>query len=99
MDKDPKFTARITRNGGWFLAFSPEFPEGHGQGLNEEEALESLRQSIQLLEDGSSPGEQASSASGTSNAWDHLSAFSGSVGDDFEIPERDKQHRDIPDLE
>jgi predicted RNase H-like HicB family nuclease len=32
------FTARILRDGKWFIAFSPEFPEGNGQGLTEEEA-------------------------------------------------------------
>ena len=37
------------RDGEWFIAFSPEFPEGTGQGLTEEEALESLRESILLL--------------------------------------------------
>ncbi|WP_367874930.1 type II toxin-antitoxin system HicB family antitoxin [Luteolibacter sp. Populi] len=49
MEKAAKFTARILRDGDWFLAFSPEFPEGNGQGLSEEEALESLRDSILLL--------------------------------------------------
>ena len=43
------FTARVLRDGKWFVAFSPEFPEGNGQGLTEEEALESLRESILLL--------------------------------------------------
>ncbi len=45
------FTARVLRDGEWFVAFSPEFPEGNGQALTEEEALESLRASILLLED------------------------------------------------
>lgn len=43
------FTARVLRDGKWFVAFSPEFPEGNGQGLTEDEALESLRESILLL--------------------------------------------------
>jgi len=43
------FTARLVRDGKWWVAFSPEFPEGNGQGLTEEEALESLRESILLL--------------------------------------------------
>ncbi len=43
------FTARILRDGKWFIAHSPEFPEGNGQGLTEEEALQSLRESILLL--------------------------------------------------
>lgn len=49
MEKAATFTARVSRDGQWFVAFSPEFPEGNGQGLTEEEALESLRESILLL--------------------------------------------------
>lgn len=49
MEKTASFTARIVRDGKWFLAWSPEFPEGNGQGLDEETALESLRESILLL--------------------------------------------------
>lgn len=33
------------------------------------------------------------------SAWDHLSAFAGSVGDDFELPERAKDLRPVPDFE
>lgn len=40
------FTARVVRDGKWFVAFSPEFPEGNGQGLTEEESLESLPSSL-----------------------------------------------------
>lgn len=43
------FTARVLREGVWFIAHSPEFPEGNGQGLTEDEALQSLRESILLL--------------------------------------------------
>jgi len=43
------FTARLVREGEWLIAFSPEFPEGNGQGHTEAEALESLRKSILLL--------------------------------------------------
>ena len=49
MENAATFTARIVRDGKWFLAFSPEFPEGNGQGLTEAEALDSLRESILLL--------------------------------------------------
>jgi predicted RNase H-like HicB family nuclease len=49
MEKAATFTARVSRDGQWFVAFSPEFPEGNGQGLTEEEALDSLRESILLL--------------------------------------------------
>lgn len=51
MQKPATFTARLLRDGEWFIAFSPEFPEGNGQGSTEEEALESLRRSILLLLD------------------------------------------------
>ena len=43
------FTARVLRDGKWFIAHSPEFPEGNGQGLTEHDALISLRESILLL--------------------------------------------------
>ena len=49
MEKSATFTARIVREGKWFIAWSPEFPEGNGQGVTEEEALQSLRESILLL--------------------------------------------------
>jgi predicted RNase H-like HicB family nuclease len=49
MKNSATFTARVLRDGKWFVAFSPEFPEGNGQGLSEDEALESLRESILLL--------------------------------------------------
>jgi len=49
MKTSATFTARVLCDGEWFVAFSPEFPEGNGQGLTQEEALESLRESILLL--------------------------------------------------
>ena len=49
MEKAATLSARVLRNGEWFVAFSPELPEGNGQGTTEEEALESLRESILLL--------------------------------------------------
>ena len=49
LENTATFTARIVRDGEWVIAFSPEFPEGNGQGLTEEEALASLRESILLL--------------------------------------------------
>jgi len=49
MKGSTSFTARVLRDGKWFIAHSPEFPEGNGQGLTEEEALTSLRESILLL--------------------------------------------------
>jgi predicted RNase H-like HicB family nuclease len=49
MKTNASFTARVLRDGEWFVAFSPEFPEGNGQALTEEAALASLRESILLL--------------------------------------------------
>lgn len=49
METTAVFTARIIRDGKWFIAFSPEYPEGNGQGLTEGEAVDSLRESIILL--------------------------------------------------
>ena len=58
------FTARVLRDGKCFVAFSPEFPEGNGQGLTEEEALESLRESILLLIEDRREDARASLGSG-----------------------------------
>jgi predicted RNase H-like HicB family nuclease len=41
--------AQICREGKWFVAFSPEFPEANGQGETEESCIESLKQAIDLL--------------------------------------------------
>ena len=49
METPGMFTARVVRDEEWFVAFSPEYPEGNGQGLTEEDALQSLRESILLL--------------------------------------------------
>ena len=58
------FTARIVHDGKWFIAFSPEFLEGDGQGLTEEEALESLRESILVLLEDRREDARASLGSG-----------------------------------
>lgn len=49
MEKTATFTARILRDGKWLVAFPPDLPEGNGQGHTEEEALQSLRESILLV--------------------------------------------------
>ena len=49
MNGPANFTARVLRDGKWFIAHSPEFPEGNGQGLTEADAIVSLRESILLL--------------------------------------------------
>jgi predicted RNase H-like HicB family nuclease len=41
--------AQIHREGKWFVAFSPEFPEANGQGETEEACIGSLKQAIDLL--------------------------------------------------
>jgi predicted RNase H-like HicB family nuclease len=64
MENAATFTARVLRDGKWFVAFSPEFPEGNGQGLTEEEALESLRESILLLLEDRREDARASLGSG-----------------------------------
>ena len=49
MKRPASFHARIVREKKWFIAFSPEYPEGNGQGLTQAEAVDSLRQSIILV--------------------------------------------------
>ena len=44
-----RFTARIYRDGEWFVAFCPEMPEANGQGRTEDEAAKSLHDAIELL--------------------------------------------------
>ena len=41
--------AQIHREGKWFVAFSPEFPEANGQGETQEECIENLKAAIDLL--------------------------------------------------
>jgi predicted RNase H-like HicB family nuclease len=33
----------------WFIAFCPELPEANGQGKTEKEAIDSLREAIELV--------------------------------------------------
>lgn len=35
----------------------------------------------------------------SSAAWDHLSLFSGTIGDDFQLPSRDPQHRVVSSMD
>ena len=44
-----KITAQIHREGKWFVAFCPEFPEANGQGETIEACVQSLRDAIDLL--------------------------------------------------
>ena len=42
-------TAKLHREGEWFIAFCPEVPEANGQGRTQDECLQSLREAILLL--------------------------------------------------
>ncbi|NBV20600.1 MAG: type II toxin-antitoxin system HicB family antitoxin [Proteobacteria bacterium] len=44
-----KITAQVHREGKWFVAFCPEFPEANGQGETVDECIQSLRDAIDLL--------------------------------------------------
>ncbi len=46
---DLSITAQVHRDGKWFVAFCPEFPEANGQGETQKECLKSLRAAIDLL--------------------------------------------------
>ena len=41
--------AQIHREGKWFIAFCPEFPEANGQGETQEECIDNLKEAIELL--------------------------------------------------
>jgi predicted RNase H-like HicB family nuclease len=44
-----EFTAIIEQDEGWFIAYSPEMPGANGQGRTKDEAVQSLRQAIELI--------------------------------------------------
>ena len=44
-----KLSATLQKDGGWYVAFCPEVPEGNGQGRTKSAALKSLWASIELL--------------------------------------------------
>ena len=44
-------TAHVSRDGKWFVAFCPEFPEANGQGETKAECIQSLKDAITLLLD------------------------------------------------
>ena len=44
-----EFTAIFERDGGWFIAYSPEVPGANGLGHTKEEARSSLKESIALI--------------------------------------------------
>jgi predicted RNase H-like HicB family nuclease len=44
-----EFTARLVRDGEWWVALCDEVPEANGQGTTREEALDSLASAIRLV--------------------------------------------------
>lgn len=44
-----EFTTIIKRDGGWFVAWSPEIPGANGQGFTREECRENLSSAIALI--------------------------------------------------
>jgi predicted RNase H-like HicB family nuclease len=42
-------TAHIYKDGKWYVAFCPEFPEANGQGRTHRACLQSLKTAIDLL--------------------------------------------------
>ena len=45
-----KITAQVHREGKWFIAFCPEFPEANGQGQTNGKAIRNLHAAVALLE-------------------------------------------------
>jgi predicted RNase H-like HicB family nuclease len=46
-----EFTAIIEQDEDWHIAYCPEMPGANGQGRTKEEAVQSLREAIQLILD------------------------------------------------
>lgn len=44
-----EFTAIIEQDEGWHIAYSPEVPGANGQGRTKEDAMQSLREAIELI--------------------------------------------------
>jgi predicted RNase H-like HicB family nuclease len=44
-----EFVAIIEREDDWFIAYAPEVPGANGQGKTKEEALQSIRDAIELI--------------------------------------------------
>lgn len=44
-----EFTAIVEQSEGWYIAYCPEVPGANGQGRTKIEALQSLRQAIDLI--------------------------------------------------
>ena len=43
------FTAILERDGGWYVAYSPEVPGANGQGRSKQKARASLAAAIKLI--------------------------------------------------
>lgn len=44
-----EFTGIVELDGDWFVAYCPEVPGANGQGKTKQEAIDSLRDAIQLI--------------------------------------------------
>ncbi len=44
-----EFTAIVEQDEGWFIAYCPEVPGANGQGRTKDDALQSLREAIELI--------------------------------------------------
>lgn len=44
-----EFTAIIEQGEGWYIAYSPEVPGANGQGRTKDEAIQSLKEAINLI--------------------------------------------------
>jgi predicted RNase H-like HicB family nuclease len=44
-----EFTAIIEQDERWFIAYSPEVPGANGEGRTKTQAVDSLRQAIELI--------------------------------------------------
>lgn len=44
-----EFTAIVEQDESWFIAYCPEVPGANGQGRSKDEALQSLRDAIELI--------------------------------------------------
>jgi predicted RNase H-like HicB family nuclease len=49
LELDLKLTAKIHRDGEWYVAFCSEMPGANGQGRTTEECLQSLKAAVLLL--------------------------------------------------
>lgn len=44
-----KYTAMVTHDDGWYVAYCPEIPGANGQGRTVEDCVQNLRDAITLI--------------------------------------------------